>query len=60
VPGYHAQSTLTVQQMTDLAAGNTYFNVHSNNNLCAPAANCANGEIRGQIGKSRSGHGQHH
>jgi hypothetical protein len=44
------RATLTPQQASDLNAGNTYFNVHSNNNLCAPAMNCAAGEIRGQIG----------
>ncbi|MFZ2652216.1 MAG: CHRD domain-containing protein [Burkholderiaceae bacterium] len=42
-------STLTAQNVTDLNAGNTYFNVHSTNNSCPPAANCALGEIRGQI-----------
>jgi len=42
-------TTLTAQQVTDFSAGNTYFNVHSTNNLCPPAANCAAGEIRGQI-----------
>jgi hypothetical protein len=35
-------TTLTAQQVTDLTAGNTYFNVHS-------LPNFANGEIRGQI-----------
>ena len=40
---------LSAQNATDLNAGNTYFNVHSTNNLCAPAASCAAGEIRGQI-----------
>lgn len=34
-------TTLTAQQVTDLSAGNTYFNVHS--------ATYAGGEIRGQI-----------
>ena len=42
-------STLTVQNVTDLTAGNTYFNVHSTNNSCPPALTCAAGEIRGQI-----------
>lgn len=42
-------TTLTAQNVTDLTAGNTYFNVHSSNNLCPPAANCGAGEIRGQI-----------
>jgi CHRD domain len=40
---------LTVQNVTDLNAGNTYFNIHSTNTNCPPAANCAAGEIRGQI-----------
>jgi hypothetical protein len=40
---------ITAQNLTDLSAGNTYFNVHSSNNLCPPAASCAAGEIRGQI-----------
>ena len=35
-------TTLTAQQVTDLTAGNTYFNVHSLPNFAA-------GEIRGQI-----------
>jgi CHRD domain-containing protein len=44
-------TTLTTQNVTDLNAGNTYFNVHSSNNLCGVAGNtsCAAGEIRGQI-----------
>ena len=42
-------STLTVQNVTDMTAGNTYFNVHSTNNSCPPALTCAAGEIRGQI-----------
>ncbi len=40
---------LTPQNVTDINAGNTYFNVHSTNTICPPAANCAAGEIRGQI-----------
>jgi hypothetical protein len=40
---------ITAQNLTDLSAGNTYFNVHSSNNNCPPAASCAAGEIRGQI-----------
>jgi hypothetical protein len=43
-------ASLTAAQFTALQAGELYFNVHSTNNLCAPAANCAAGEIRGQIG----------
>jgi CHRD domain-containing protein len=42
-------TTLTAQNVTDLTAGNTYFNVHSTNALCPPAVSCAAGEIRGQI-----------
>ena len=42
-------SVLTVQNATDINAGNTYFNIHSANNLCPPATSCAAGEIRGQI-----------
>ena len=42
-------TTLAVSAVTDFTAGNTYFNVHSSNNLCPPAATCAAGEIRGQI-----------
>jgi len=41
--------TLTPTNVTNMTAGNTYFNVHSSNNLCPPAASCAAGEIRGQI-----------
>jgi CHRD domain len=40
---------LTVQNVTDLNAGNTYFNIHSTNSNCPPATDCAAGEIRGQI-----------
>jgi hypothetical protein len=43
------RTALTATNMTNLTAGNTYFNVHSTNNLCPPAANCGAGEIRGQI-----------
>jgi len=43
------RTTLSAASVTSLTAGNTYFNVHSDNNLCAPAATCAAGEIRGQI-----------
>ena len=42
-------STLTDVSVGSINAGNTYFNVHSSNNLCPPAATCAAGEIRGQI-----------
>jgi hypothetical protein len=43
------RTALTATNVTNLTAGNTYFNVHSTNNLCPPAADCSNGEIRGQI-----------
>jgi len=42
-------ATITAQNLTDLSAGNTYFNVHSTNDLCRPAVDCSAGEIRGQI-----------
>lgn len=42
-------ATITAQNLTDLNAGYTYFNVHSSNNSCPPAVNCGAGEIRGQI-----------
>lgn len=42
-------TVLSAQNVADIAAGNTYFNVHSSNNLCPPAASCAAGEIRGQV-----------
>jgi hypothetical protein len=43
--------TLTPTNVTNIDAGNTYFNVHSSNLLCGMAGNtsCAAGEIRGQI-----------
>jgi len=45
-----AGSSMTAQNVTDFLANYLYFNVHSNvNNFCAPAANCAAGEIRGNI-----------
>jgi CHRD domain len=44
-----SSTILTVQNVTDLNAGNTYFNIHSTNTNCPPAASCAAGEIRGQI-----------
>jgi hypothetical protein len=39
------------QSVTDMLAGNTYFNVHSGNLLCGAngTSSCAAGEIRGQI-----------
>jgi hypothetical protein len=42
-------ATLNQAAVTDLKAGISYFNIHSSNNLCPPAANCGAGEIRGQI-----------
>jgi hypothetical protein len=42
-------SVLSAASVSSLNAGNTYFNVHSTNNLCPPALTCAAGEIRGQI-----------
>ena len=35
--------------LTAFSANYLYFNVHSSNNLCAPAADCGAGEIRGNI-----------
>jgi len=43
------RTTLSTTAVSSITAGSTYFNVHSGNNLCAPAATCAAGEIRGQI-----------
>lgn len=42
-------TALSAQAVTDMTAGNTYFNIHSTNALCPPAPTCAAGEIRGQI-----------
>jgi len=47
-----AGTRLTPAQYTALLAGELYFNVHSTNLLCGPAATptaCTGGEIRGQI-----------
>ena len=44
-----AGSQMTAQNVTDLLVSYLYFNVHSPNNLCAPAPNCGAGEIRGDI-----------
>src|SRR5262249_44851592 len=44
-----AGSQLTPQNVTDYLVDYLYFNVHSSNNLCAPAANCSAGEIRGNM-----------
>ena len=44
------RTQLSPTNMTAFLANYLYFNVHSNvNNFCAPAANCAAGEIRGNI-----------
>src|SRR6266849_1711628 len=43
-------TALSTTNLANFLANYLYFNVHSNvNNLCAPAANCAAGEIRGNI-----------
>jgi hypothetical protein len=44
-----AGSAMNSTNLSDFLVNYLYFNVHSNNNLCAPAANCAAGEIRGNI-----------
>ena len=44
-----AGSQMTPQNVTDFLVSYLYFNVHSPNNLCPPAANCGAGEIRGNI-----------
>jgi hypothetical protein len=40
---------MSAQNLTDFGLHYLYFNVHSTNNLCAPAANCGAGEIRANI-----------
>src|SRR5882762_1462946 len=40
-----AGSTVNQQNLPDFGLNYLYFNVHSTNNLCAPAANCGGGEI---------------
>jgi len=50
--GFAAPSAGTQVSAVDVAnflANYLYFNVHSTNNLCAPAPNCGEGEIRGNI-----------
>jgi hypothetical protein len=42
-------SQIPVANVADFDAPKLYFNVHSSNNLCAPAADCGAGEIRGDI-----------
>lgn len=44
-----AGSQMTPQNVTDFLVSYLYFNIHSPNNLCAPAADCGAGEIRGNI-----------
>jgi hypothetical protein len=44
-----AGSQLPSANLTDFLANYLYFNVHSTNNLCAPAMDCGAGEIRGNI-----------
>ncbi len=44
-----ARTPMTAQNITDLLANYLYFNIHSSNNLCAPAVDCGAGEIRGNI-----------
>jgi CHRD domain len=44
-----AGSQMTAQNVSDFLINYLYFNVHSTNNLCAPAADCTAGEIRGDI-----------
>jgi hypothetical protein len=44
-----AGSQLPAANLTDFLVNYLYFNVHSTNNLCAPALDCAAGEIRGNI-----------
>ena len=44
-----AGSQVPSVNLADFDLDHFYFNVHSNNNLCAPAASCAAGEIRGNI-----------
>jgi CHRD domain-containing protein len=46
---YPAIGSQITQYLTDFRSNYLYFNVHSTNNLCAPAANCGAGEIRGNI-----------
>ena len=44
-----ARTQMAAQNITDLLANHLYFDVHSTNNFCAPAADCSLGEIRGNI-----------
>jgi CHRD domain-containing protein len=44
-----AAAQMTAQNVSDFLINYLYFNVHSTNNLCAPASDCSAGEIRGNI-----------
>jgi len=44
-----AGSQLPSANLGDFLSNYLYFNVHSGNNLCPPAADCSLGEIRGNI-----------
>ncbi len=46
---YPPQGSQMTQYLTAFSSNYLYFNVHSSNNLCAPAMDCALGEIRGNI-----------
>jgi CHRD domain len=42
-------TALSATNVTNFGLNYLYFNVHSHNNFCAPATDCALGEIRGNI-----------
>ena len=44
-----AGSQVPAVNVADFNLDYFYFNVHSGNNLCAPAPNCGAGEIRGNM-----------
>lgn len=44
-----AGSQMSAPNVSNFLINYLYFNVHSTNNLCAPAADCTAGEIRGDI-----------
>ncbi len=46
---YPPQGSQMTQYLTAFSSNYLYFNVHSTNNLCAPAMDCGAGEIRGNI-----------
>jgi len=46
---YPPQGSQMTQYLTAFTLNYLYFNVHSSNNLCAPAMDCTLGEIRGNI-----------